>query len=290
MNLSFYLIFYYFVVYSFSGWITEVIYAYSKKNRFINRGFLFGPFCPIYGLGMVSILLFLDIMNVSVESIFTASIITIVKVFLYIMIITTLLEYVTGRLMELVFHTKWWDYSNRRFNIKGMVCLKFSVLWGIGGFFIIYGPNILITKMIYKIPVEFGTALIGVFIIYFIIDGIYTVKGLINFKNLLAEMYEVSNEIKGNLKSIKVDFVGYSGELREEISRKIEKLLNNATGKKEEIIKLKYKFKYNFKRYNELGERISKFHVFKAFPDMKSKKIEFDIKKIKQSFEERVRR
>lgn len=290
MNLSFYLIFYYFVVYSFSGWVIEVIYTYTKKKIFINRGFLFGPFCPIYGLGMVSILSFLKIMNVSVGSIFTASIITWVKVFLYVMVITTLLEYVVGRLMELVFHTKWWDYSNRKFNLKGMVCLKFSILWGMGGFFIIYGPNVLITKMINEIPTKVGTVFIGIFIVYFIIDGIYTVKGLINFKNLLAEMYEVSNEIKGNLKSIKMDFAGYSGELREEISRKMEKLMNNASGKKEEILNLKYKFKYNFKRYNELGERISKVHVFKAFPDMKSKKFEFDIKKIKQSFEERVRR
>lgn len=108
-----------FTVYSFLGWLCETVYCSVGQRKFVYRGFLNGPVCPIYGFGALLVLFFLMDVKDNLLALFTAG-----------MVVTTVLEYLTSFLMEKLFHAKWWDYSNKPFNIHGRVCLLNSVLFG----------------------------------------------------------------------------------------------------------------------------------------------------------------
>ena len=107
-------------IYSFLGWCAEVVFAACRRGIFVNRGFLNGPVCPIYGFGVALVLGLLEPVKSSFLLLFFGS-----------MLLTTALEFIIGFIMESFFHDKWWDYSNNPFNIKGYVCLEFSIIWGL---------------------------------------------------------------------------------------------------------------------------------------------------------------
>lgn len=109
----------YFIIYSFLGWVCESIYCSILDRRLVNRGFVSGPFCPIYGVGALVILKILTPFSTDVLTIFLVG-----------MILTSLVEYISSYLLEKTFQTKWWDYSTYPFNIRGRVCLKNSLMFG----------------------------------------------------------------------------------------------------------------------------------------------------------------
>ena len=113
---SYYELLWLYMIYSFWGWCGEVILAAVKRHRFVNRGAVSGPLCPVYGLGAVVTAVFLPELR---ESLFF--------LFLGGMVLNTFVEYVTGRLLEMSLHKKWWDYSKERFNFGGYICLKSSL-------------------------------------------------------------------------------------------------------------------------------------------------------------------
>lgn len=117
-----------FFVTAMLGWVMEVVCKLIQFHRFINRGFLIGPYCPIYGFGSVLITLLLSRYAESP-----------VVVFLMGMIICGTLEYLTSYLMEKLFHARWWDYSQKRFNLNGRVCANTLIPFGLLGLGIIYG-------------------------------------------------------------------------------------------------------------------------------------------------------
>ncbi len=127
-SFSLYQLFIYFFLYSFLGWCSEVIFATLKTGKFVNRGFLNGPVCPIYGTGVVLLLLCLMPLKKYPWAVFFVSV-----------ILCSALEFLTGFVLEKIFHKKWWDYSNRKFNIGGFICPEMSLLWGIAAIAVLYG-------------------------------------------------------------------------------------------------------------------------------------------------------
>ena len=125
MPQNFYELVWIFIIYAFIGWCTEVSYAALDTGKFVNRGFLNGPYCPIYGCGVVIVVAILTPLKENLLILFAGS-----------FLLTSVLEYITGYILEKVFHNKWWDYSDKPFNIKGYVCLKFSIYWGLACTFI----------------------------------------------------------------------------------------------------------------------------------------------------------
>lgn len=118
------LLIYYFIC-SILGWIMEVLYAYSVFGTFVDRGFLYGPMCPIYGWGAVAMVLITE--RIRKKKVNTLGI------FLIVTAIFTTLEYITSLFLELIFNLRWWDYSNYFLNINGRVCLIFSIFFGFIG-------------------------------------------------------------------------------------------------------------------------------------------------------------
>ncbi len=125
-------IFVWFIIYSVVGWIWESTYCTIVERSWQNRGFLYGPACPIYGTGIVAIMIMWYLL--------TARGITPpwYVVFLVTMVGSAVLEYVTHWALEKLFHAHWWDYSNMPLNLNGRICLPASVFFGLGGLFIIY--------------------------------------------------------------------------------------------------------------------------------------------------------
>lgn len=110
----------YFFIYSILGWAAEVAFAAVKQHKLVNRGFLNGPLCPVYGFGMTAMLLLLAPWPDSLPAIFLGG-----------MVITTAIEWLAGWLLFKLFRARWWDYSHMPFNLGGFVCLPFSLLWGV---------------------------------------------------------------------------------------------------------------------------------------------------------------
>ena len=109
-----------FFIYSFLGWVWETFYVSTKHGEFVNRGFVSGPFCTIYGFGAISVYLILKPIENHVLLLFLGGI-----------VVATVLEYITAVLMESIFHTSWWDYSDQKFNFQGRICLGCSLGWGL---------------------------------------------------------------------------------------------------------------------------------------------------------------
>ena len=112
----------YFIIYSFIGWILEVIYCLFTEKKLINRGFLIGPICPIYGCGVLLIVLLIN-----------GDFSDLLSIFLKSILICSILEYFTSYIMEKLFGARWWDYSNRKYNINGRICLETMLPFGILG-------------------------------------------------------------------------------------------------------------------------------------------------------------
>ena len=117
----------FFLVYAVIGWITEVVYQAVSKGIVVNRGFLNGPICPIYGFGSLFVILLVKALGLDHSS-FTAD----SQVFLLGMMLSTMLELIGGFALLKIFHARWWDYSSKPFNYHGYICLEFSIIWGFG--------------------------------------------------------------------------------------------------------------------------------------------------------------
>ena len=129
-----------FFCYSFLGWCCECVYCSIPAKKFINRGFLEGPYCPIYGVGALLVISLLLPYKQHPVTLFIAG-----------TILVTTLEYITSWLMEIMFHTRWWDYSNYRFNINGRVCLLNAILFGIMALVVCYGIHPVILDLLQKL-------------------------------------------------------------------------------------------------------------------------------------------
>ncbi len=169
-----------FMTYSFLGWCMEVISSLISKKKFINRGFLIGPYCPIYGHGVLCILFLIGSNTKDVLAVFLKSI-----------LICSILEYVTSYLMEKIFKARWWDYSNKKFNINGRICLETMIPFGILGTLCFYVINPFILKMISLINIKVRYILALFLFVIYLIDNIIS--------------FNVLNKIKGTIKNQKKD-------------------------------------------------------------------------------------
>ena len=152
-GFSLYQVFAYFLIYSCLGWCLEVIYAAVTTGTLINRGFLNGPVCPIYGFGMVIVLFALTPLSHSLLLLYLGGV-----------LLPSALELVGGWALYKLYHTRWWDYSDYPFNIGGYICLEFSLLWGVGTLIVMKLVHPIIANAVALIPPLVG--LILMFLLY----------------------------------------------------------------------------------------------------------------------------
>lgn len=176
-----------FLIYSFMGWVMESTYCFITTKKFVNRGFLIGPVVPIYGTGGILIYVLLKKYLDGPIVLFVMS-----------MVICTILEYFTSYYMEKIFKTRWWDYSDRKFNLNGRVCLFNTLCFGILSIVIMYYLNPLLISMLESIDIMLLKVITSILMIIFLIDIglstkiIYSFKGI--SKNILSDATEEVNK------------------------------------------------------------------------------------------------
>ena len=175
--------FLWFLFYSFVGWVYESILVSCQERRLVNRGFLNGPLCPIYGTGAV--------LGIAVLGNLHNPII----IFLISMVGATILEYTTSWVMEELFHARWWDYSNFRFNVQGRVCLLGAVIFGIAGVVIVLGAQPYVAQFTDLIPVPMLHTLVTVLALVTIIDLAVTVAGMLGFEQVLDSVAQAVQDV-----------------------------------------------------------------------------------------------
>ena len=164
--------FFFFMIYSFIGYLTEITCcSINNKKLIVNRGFCLGPYLPIYGSSSV-------IMNIFLAK-YSKDIITL---FVMSAFVCTLMEYMTSLILEKIFHARWWDYTEKKFNLSGRVCLENSCLFGLGGVFIVSILHPFLDELVSMIPHNVLIILSIVLFVIFMIDVIITVTTMCQVK------------------------------------------------------------------------------------------------------------
>ena len=239
------------IIYSFLGWIVECTYCVLGTGVWINRGFLYGPFIPIYGFGAVLVLGAINYLPNNIFIIFLGSI-----------IITSILEYLTSYLMELLFHTRWWDYSELPFNLNGRICLLNSLLFGVAFVVVYYLINPQIMKLLNQFSYEFKLGFLTAAMLYFTIDFIISVKSALHLTFKLE-----------TLRNIRLALIDKYHHLEHELNlSQIEIKLHNHN---DELINKFRSLKSNLNRFEK--------RLIKAFPTMKASKYQKAINELKKT-------
>ena len=229
-NLQEWLLF--FFIYCFLGWCWESCYVSAKKRQWVNRGFMKGPFLPIYGFGALSVL----IATLPVRPF-------PVLVFVFGMIGATALELVTGICMEKLFHVRYWDYSNQKFNFKGYICLTSSIAWGAFSLAMIYGFHKPIEKLVLSIPFVWLDILTTVLTVIVAADFAISFKTAMELRAILDSMARIKDEMKRLQKRAEVieafladDFHDAKENFKEEMLERKDNLMEGLQERKENIL------------------------------------------------------
>lgn len=276
-------IYLYFFIYAFFGWCVEVIYAALKEGKFINRGFLNGPLCPIYGFGVIAVVNFLKPVQNNLFFLFFGSV-----------FISSAIELTAGFVLEKIFRQKWWDYSEVPFNIGGYICPLFSMMWGIACLVIVDQIHPLIVNMSAHIPEPASLIILLILSIVFVIDLVATVNTILRINKKLEHIEDLSllirkstDELGENLATGVIALYAKKDELEELAEHKKEEIvekithakktmeLNNIARKQklDEALQHREKTLAELKKANReileagiFGQR----RLLKAFPNIKS--------------------
>lgn len=237
-----------FIIYSFMGWCLEMVVCYFASKKWVNRGFLLGPICPIYGWGCLIITILLKrYLNDPIA------------LFVMAVVLCSILEYYTGYIMEKLFKARWWDYSDRKFNLNGRICLGNSILFGALGLLLSYVINPFIIKVLGFIPTLVFNIVAIVILVLFIIDNIVSFKVISGFTKVAKIIKKDSTEeITKKVREILIK-QGYL--YRRLVSafnfQASEKLIQNIKDKvKEETLKAKKKIAEGVENVNRAREKI----------------------------------
>ena len=266
-GMSVYFVLLYFFVYGFLGWCTEVAFAGVKEGKFVNRGLLNGPICPIYGVGVAVVVSCLDGFKDNLVLLYISSV-----------VLVTALEWFTGFVLDKLFHNKWWDYSSMPLNLNGYVCLLFSLIWGVACVLIVKVLHPLIHKGLDFLPEFVGWTCIVLFGVTLFVDLYVTVTDILKMNKKLAKMNEIatelhriSDEIGENIYEDVKEALEFkeemTGRLKERAAEFQERRKDLSEDVREQIMELS-------KYYRELVLKNPAHmkRIIKAFPKLESRK------------------
>ena len=271
LNSSVFTLFYYFIIYSFMGWCIETVYATINKKEFVNRGFLNGPFCPIYGFGTLSIIILLKPIETNYIFLFLGSV-----------FLTSTIEYITGYILENLFNSTWWDYSDNSYNLHGRICLSFSIIWGFIAVLILKVIHPYIVYIVNLIPASPSVLLFYIMLIYLFIDFTVTIITVLKLKSLLTQLNNSYLDLTDKLSEFKFN-LGNAHDISE-IRVKLDQLIESAeikmSKKKSDIDHIVKELKV---KYDSLIIKSSPnyLRLLNAFPGLKFKDLDTILKDVK---------
>ncbi len=264
----------FFYIYCFLGWCVESsIVSYSQK-RWVNRGYLTLPMLPIYGSGAIVVLF----VSLPVRE-------YIISVYFFGMIAATILEYITGWVMESTLKVKYWDYTGKFGNVKGRICLTSSLFWGVLSVFMTYVLHKPIEKFVLSMPVFVLNFSVTVISVLFVVDFIISTKKAIDFRNMLEYMARTREKIE----DLYIELEEKGKAIKESLGDRIEESIENQKAKNdartEEIMK---KIALLNKEREEAMEKVVKFYgILKANPTVTSKYFQRALKEVRERMKQR---
>lgn len=273
----------YFFLYSFIGWVMETILCSILEKHFVNRGFLNGPICPIYGCGVLLILLCLTPVKDRISALWLA----LLVVFVVGVVLASVLEYVTSWLMEKLFHARWWDYSTHKFNLNGRICLDTSLAWGVLSILLVYliQPGLAtLVGMLYGLSAVLPPILAALCGAAFVVDVVFSVKAAISLRELLEQLEKMGDLVKSIREGLELPsaadlelkleaaydrFLGKKKGWTAGLRTKAEELRD--LGREEVVVRLRQKMdELSEKRADLMGQlKGSHRRLLRAFPTMK---------------------
>lgn len=258
--------FLYFIFYSFLGWLCEVVFCTFLMGKWVNRGFLIGPVCPVYGVGALLVILLLSPVSGSLPLTFVLGV-----------LVTSLLEYITGFALEKLFHTKWWDYSHERFQIHGRVCLTNSLLFGVLTVIVLFFLHPRLVFWVGALPSFWvRPAAVGLGILL-AADTCLSVWSVLRLNRTMAYLKEISahfyRRLEENQQRMEEVWSDYVERMRETLNIPLE------------TAKLKEKLK-QYIRAKSYFEQFSARRLMDAFPKMRPLKLNGQLTHLFSSIEE----
>lgn len=254
-----------FTAYSFIGWLCESIYCSVPAGRPINRGFLTGPFCPVYGFGGLLV----------VEALMPLRD-NLLLLFLVSALLTSTLEYGTGVALEKLFHAKYWDYSQNKFNFQGRVCLQNSLLFGVMSVIGVRWMQPALQELIGRIPERVLPFLSGGILVYFLTDATLASVGAAQMRGRLDELQTILDELRE--KALSAPGMEKLEVLQEALAERLD-----------ESTKLRLHALYERKERLESGFHLMQRRLLRAFPTMQSVRDRDSLQHIRTLLQERAR-
>lgn len=207
------LLFLYFVIYSVLGWCQETIYCSLKERQFVPRGFLHGPLCPIYGVGVIMMICWFEpLMDRPMLFYLTA------------VVCMSAWEYFVGWFLETTTHIKYWDYSDTKYNLKGRICLWVSLTWGVCSYVVLYFIHPRIAAVVEQIPVVVRYVVDGFALGVITADAIATIYELAKTSEMLAKVQQAGEELRFQASLDRAELSTKFQEAREALSDRLEEL------------------------------------------------------------------
>ena len=261
----------YFYVYSFLGWCTEVVYQAVTKGIVVNRGFLNGPVCPIYGFGVLAVFRLLE--AVGDGELYQQNALVI---FIFGVVLATLIELIGGWVLDKLFHARWWDYSELPFNFKGYVCLEFSIIWGLG--VLLYASGLqpsMATHLLDHLPQNIGWILIAIFSVLFIADNIVSVMVMVGLNKRLAGI----DELRSKMRVVSDDLSDRLGNRALETAKQLDEVKVQAALARTEALEQAEQFKAGALEQAEQFKAEALEQAGQLRSDYEAKKLEFEEKR-----------
>ena len=267
----------FFFIYSFIGWVWECCYVSVRKRRWVNRGFLHGPMLPIYGSGALVIL----ISTIGVRE-------NPWLIFLFGMLAATVLEYITGAVMEKMFHVRYWDYSRQKLNLNGYICVSSSLCWGVFSVLLVRAVHIPVERAVLDIPLFITDGAALVLTVIMTVDLTQSFNEAMDLKQVLAQLEESKEQI-GEMQEKLLQLEEFAERievlLKEEIPSKAGSLISEE--KREELKKFRNSIAGEFGRMSSRTDKIY-LHIasqLKRNPTAASKKFAKALEELKDTLE-----
>lgn len=205
------LLFLYFVIYAFLGWILETVYCSVRERRFVARGFLYGPVCPIYGVGVLMMLCWF--------APFTG------QPLLFYAVATVCMsawEYLVAWILETTTHIKYWDYSDRKFNLHGRICLSISLTWGVLAYLVIFWIHPVIAGLVERLSAFTIYVADVVLLVLLVADAAATIRELALLTAMLRKLTQMGEELQVQLALSRAELSDRLDEAREALSDRLD--------------------------------------------------------------------
>lgn len=273
-----------FMIYAIIGWLWETPFVSIGQKKFINRGFLRGPYIPIYGAVCITLVLSMNVF----DSMDQDNPLIVIAEVIYVALVSAVFEYVTSYVLEKIFKTRWWDYSKHKYNLNGRVALDFTIGFGIGGYFLWRFVNPVFSDFYGNIPSKYMIGILGAFYAIFLADTVLTFKDMFQLRSIITKLDQLREDISEkydealetayhSIQVRKANFTKTLTEYKKFLSTQIDDIKDDL---EEKVFK---RVEKGFAQLSEMLEKSSRLQRFFAkYPTSPTKKYSYHLKRFKR--------